>query len=113
LNLPRDSVESPFIFSTNRGRHYTPSSRAHHWNRVRCSAGLPEMTLYLATRHYFGWYALNVLQLEPHVIAEQLGHRNGGRLVVELYGHPDKARARRRIREAFDSARKSDAAADR
>jgi hypothetical protein len=62
------------------------------------------MTLYLATRHYFGWYALNVLDLEPHVIAAQLGHRDGGRLVVELYGHPDKARARRRIREAFDGA---------
>ena len=64
------------------------------------------MTLYLATRHYFGWYALNVLELEPHVIAEQLGHRDGGRLVVELYGHPDKARARRRIREAYDNAAK-------
>jgi len=104
LNLPRDYSESPFVFVTNRGHHYTPSSRTHHWNRVRCAAGFPDMTLYLATRHYFGWYALNVLGLEPHVIAEQLGHRDGGRLVVQLYGHPDKARARRRIREAFDSA---------
>jgi len=102
-NLPRDSVESPFVFITNRGHHYTPSSRHHHRNRVRCSVGLPDMTLDLATRHYFGSYALNVLELEPHVIAEQLGHRDGGRLVVELYGHPDKARARRRIREAFDT----------
>jgi integrase len=106
LNMPRAQVDSQFVFLTNCGHHYTPSSRTHHWNRVRCSAGLPEMTLYLATRHYFGWYALNVLELEPHVIAEQLGHRDGGRLVVELYGHPDKARARRRIREAFDGAGK-------
>lgn len=104
LGMPRDHNESPFVFVTNRGHHYTPSSRTHHWNRVRCAAGLPDMTLYLATRHYFGWYALNVLELEPHVIAEQLGHRDGGRLVVQLYGHPDKARARRRIREAFDGA---------
>ena len=59
--------------------------------------GLPEMTPYLATRHYFGWCALNVLELEPHVIAEQLGHCDEGGLVVELDGHPDKARARRRI----------------
>lgn len=36
--------------------------------------GLPEITLCLATRHYFGWCALDVLELEPHVIAEQLGH---------------------------------------
>ena len=102
LRMPRNLSDSPFVFLTNRGHHYTPSSRSHHWNRVRCFAGLPEMTLYLATRHYFGWYALNVLELEPHVIAEQLGHRDGGRLVVELYGHPDKSRARRRIKEAFD-----------
>ena len=106
MSMPHDHKESPFVFVTNRGHHYTPSSRTHHWNRVRCAVGLPDMTLYLATRHYFGWYALNVLGLEPHVIAEQLGHRDGGRLVVQLYGHPDKARARRRIREAFDGVGK-------
>ena len=61
------------------------------------------MTLYLATRHYFGWYALNVLGLEPYIIAEQLGHKDGGKLVIQLYGHPDKSRARHRIREAFES----------
>ncbi len=60
------------------------------------------MTLYLATRHHFGWYALNVLGLEPYVIAEQLGHKDGGKLVIQLYGHPDKGRARRLIREAYD-----------
>jgi hypothetical protein len=69
LNMPRDDNQSPFVFVTNRGHHYSPSSRTHHWNRVRCAARLPDMTLYLATRHYFGWYALNVLGVEPHVIA--------------------------------------------
>jgi hypothetical protein len=57
--------------------------------------------LYLATRHYFGWYALNVLELPPHVIALQLGHADGGGLVRKLYGHPDAIIARDRIREAF------------
>jgi hypothetical protein len=87
-----------------RGNHYRPTSRIHHWNRVRAGAGLGNTSLYLATRRYWGWYALNVLELEPHVIAEQLGHHDGGRLVVQLYGHPDKARARRKIREAHDRA---------
>ena len=31
----------------------------------------------------FAWYGLNVLGLPPHVIAEQLGHRDGGKLIVE------------------------------
>jgi hypothetical protein len=42
-----------------------------------------------------------VLGLDPAVIAEQLGHKDGGRLVEELYGHPDKRIRRSRLREAF------------
>ena len=56
--LPR---ESEFVFTTLRGTHYTPSSRVHHWNRVRCGAQLGDVRLYDATRHYFAWYGLNVL----------------------------------------------------
>jgi integrase len=104
VRMKRDRSESPFVFTTLRATHYTATSRIHHWNRVRAAAGLGGTTLYLATRHYWGWYALNVLELEPHVIAEQLGHRDGGKLVVQLYGHPDKSRARRKIREAHDQA---------
>jgi integrase len=100
LDLPR---ESDFAFTTLRGSHYRPSSRAHHWNRIRCSAGL-DGDLYLVTRHYFGWYAFNVLGLPDHVVALHLGHRDGGKLVRTLYGHPDEAIARDRVREAFRQA---------
>jgi hypothetical protein len=86
---------SATLYDALRGTHYTPSSRNHHWNRVRAAAGLGDMTLYLATRHYFGYYALNLLDLEPSVIAVQLGHRDGGRLVEELYGHRDKRKSLR------------------
>jgi integrase len=109
--MKRDDVDSPFVFITLRGHHYTPSTRTHHWNRVRAAAGLGKMTLYLATRHYFGWYAVNVLELPPHIVAEQLGHKDGGELVVQLYGHPDARLARRRIREAHDAAGREDAPA--
>jgi integrase len=101
LRLPR---ESEFVFTTLHGSHYRPSSRSHHWNRVRCSAGFGNVDLYTATRHYFGWYALNVLGLPPHVIALNFGHRDGGELVGKNYGHPDAALARERVREAFRSA---------
>lgn len=101
--LPRQLGAEAFVFTTIRGTHYTPSSRTHHWNRVRCGVGLPDMSLYLATRHYFGWYAVNELQLPPHVVAEQLGHKDGGELVTRLYGHPDAGRARQLIRQAHDS----------
>ena len=59
------------------------------------------MSLYLATRHFYGWYALNVLGFPPHVIALHLGHDDGGELVRNLYGHPDAAIARDLTREGF------------
>ena len=71
---------------------------------MRAAAGLGDMTLYLATRHYFSYYALNILDLEPSVIAVQLGHRDGGRLVEELYGHRDKRKSLAKIRRAFADA---------
>ena len=60
------------------------------------------MTLYVATRHYFGWYATNVLDLPAQDVAIQLGHKDGGKLVAQLYGHREEKLARRRIREAHD-----------
>jgi integrase len=101
LSLPH---ESEFVFTTLRGSHYRPSSRTHHWNRVRCTAELGDVEFYLATRHYFCWYACNVLRLTPEDAADQLGHRDGGKLVRELYGHLGGASARERIREAFEHA---------
>jgi integrase len=97
---PRDR-DAPWVFLTLRGHHYTPSTRSHHWNRVRCGAQLGDVRLYDATRHYFAWYGLNVLGLPPHVLAAQLGHRDGGKLIVDTYGHPDAAVARKRIRDAY------------
>ena len=106
IGMKRAADSDEFVFTTDRGTHYTPSARTHHWNRVRCSIGMPDLTLYLASRHFFASYSLNVLNLPPHVIAEQLGHKDGGKLIVQLYGHPDAKVARQQIREAWDGAAK-------
>ena len=99
LTLPPGTGDQ-WVFPTLRGRNFTPSTRAFHWQRVRCSVGLEDTALYLCTRHFFGWWALNIAEIKPERIALQLGHIDGGRLVRELYGHPDAAIARREIREA-------------
>ena len=65
--------------------------------------GLGNTALYEATRHYFAWYLLNVMEMPDHVVAVQLRHDDGGTLVRELYGHPDAAMARERIRAVFRS----------
>jgi len=71
---------------------------------VRCTAGLGNVDLYVASRHYFGWYAWNVLEPDARDIALHFGHQDGGELVRKLYGHPDAALARERVREAFRQA---------
>ena len=72
--------------------------------RLRCAAGFGNVDLYTATRHYFGWYAWNLLELDARDIALHFGHQDGGELVRKLYGHPDAELARERVREAFRQA---------
>ena len=95
LALPRD----PMGVHDAARHHYTASSRSHHWNRVRCAAGLGQMDLYTATRHYFAWYALNVLEVDQKWTALQLGHQDGGSSYSTARA-PDGGRAQK-IREAL------------
>jgi len=89
LGLPR---ENEFCFVSLCGEHWTPSSRAYHWKAVRAAAGW-DGSLYLATRHFAGWYMVNELEMPSEDVAIALGHRDGGNLVCRLYGHRDKGRA--------------------
>ncbi len=97
--------DAPWVFPTERGHHFTPSTRNHHWNRVRAAAGLGDMTLYLATRHYCAWRLYVVLGLPKEAVAAQLGHKDGGKLIEDLYGHPDTGLRLRAVREAYNAAR--------
>jgi integrase len=92
-----------FCFVTETGRHWRSTNREHHWKRVRDNTGYAK-SLYLSTRHFYGWYATNELQLDAEIVAIQLGHEDGGRLVKMLYGHRDRDRALDSIEAAFDRA---------
>jgi integrase len=94
------SREGEFCFVSLRGEHWTPSSRAYHWKAVRAAAGW-EGSLYLATRHFAGWYMVNELEMPSEDVAIALGHQDGGNLVRRLYGHRDKGRALDRIVDAY------------
>jgi integrase len=94
LDIPRESV---YVFTTLRRTHYTPNSRNHHWNRVR-----PEgFTLYQSTRHFAGWFMVNILGLDAAVVAHQLGHEDGGTLVERNYGHREKRRSLDAVKRAW------------
>jgi integrase len=105
------------IFRTRLGKPFRAGSLYSSWHPVRVAftAKLPvthDLRRRLAAdpkdwmdfyelRHYGASYMLNVLEIEPWVIAEQLRHKDGGKLVLRLYGHPDRRRAIDRIRRAF------------
>jgi integrase len=97
MSLP---VQGEFCFSPIRGEHWTASARAYHWKAVRAAAGW-EGSLYLATRHFAGWYMVNVLDLPSEDVAIALGHTDGGELVRRLYGHRDRDRALDRVTAAY------------
>jgi integrase len=98
LSLP---VEGEFCFAPIRGSHWTASARAYHWKAVRAAAGW-EGSLYLATRHFAGWYMVNLLELPSEDVAIALGHTDGGELVRKLYGHRDRERALDRVTAAYE-----------
>jgi integrase len=89
VSLP---IESEFCFAPIRGEHWTASARAYHWKAIKAAAGWGG-SLYLATRHFAGWYMVNVLELPSEDTAIALGHTDGGELVRRLYGHRDHDRA--------------------
>ncbi len=97
LALP---AEGEFCFAPIRGEHWTASARAYHWKAVRAAAGW-DGSLYLATRHFAGWYMVNELDLPSEDVAIALGHTDGGELVRKLYGHRDHERALDRVTAAY------------
>lgn len=116
LDKPR-RLGDDLIFRTKRGRQFRQGSLHRAWTSVRAAfmaelpphhhlharlARDPEDRLdFYELRHFGASYMLNDLELEPWVVAEQLRHTDGGVLVVQLYGHPSRREAIKRIRRAY------------
>jgi integrase len=107
------------VFETLKGEHWSTEARRGPWERLRTvflldplgdrfCAGKEQagetsrvpLTQYLATRHHFGWYAFNILDMDAAKVGECLGHKDGGKLVYDLYGHRDETKRRGQVREA-------------
>jgi hypothetical protein len=50
------------LLRPDKGDHWTAAARAYHWKAVNVAARW-EGSLYLARRHFAGWYMVNVLEL--------------------------------------------------
>lgn len=87
------------LFTTPRGARFTQGTLHYWFSPVRAAAGVPEMDFYML-RHFHAAHLLNTLRLPAQDVAAQLGHTDGGRLVMERYGHPSELLARDRIKQA-------------
>jgi integrase len=96
--VPR--VDVPLLFLTRRGRQFKKSSLLYYWNPVRAAFGRPGMDFY-ELRHFCATHLLE-LGVAHADVAVQLGHTDGGALVMSTYGHPSEDAARERLKRAYE-----------
>lgn len=90
----------PFVFHSPRGKPLAQGSLHYSWRVVRAAAGL-ERIRWHDLRHFAATQLLE-LGLDHFAVSVQLGHTDGGALVMERYGHPSEGAARRRLLAAFE-----------
>lgn len=100
-HLPRPTGV-PYVFTTRKGTAMSRGTLDRAWHLVRAAAHRPGMDFY-ELRHFCATYLLK-LGLTPDKIAVQLGHLDGGLLVMSTYMHPSEDEARDAIAEAFRKA---------
>lgn len=101
--MPR-RADSPYVFTTKTGRPFSKTSHNYYWSQLRAAAVKPDMDFY-ELRHFCATELLR-RGLRPADVAVQLGHTDGGILVMTTYGHP---RGRRRPRTRAPSLRRRQA----
>lgn len=88
------------LWPSQRGGPMTASRMHYYWDPVRRALHMPEMAFY-ELRHFCASFMLNDLELPAQDVAIQLGHTDGGVLVLQRYGHPNEELARERIARAY------------
>jgi integrase len=98
----------PFVFHSPRGNPLVQGSHHYAWRTVRAAsqlqiereaADLPNVRWH-DLRHFCATQLLE-LGLDHFAVSVQLGHEDGGALVMARYGHPSKDAARQRLLRAF------------
>lgn len=96
--MPR--ADSPYVFVSRQGRQFTKGILQRNFDKVRIAVGNPSLTPY----HLRHDCATNLLlrAVPEWAIAQQLGHSDNGKLVMQLYGHPQERDAQARIKAAYE-----------
>jgi integrase len=84
--LPLDR-STEWVFTGKRGGRLSQSGLAYYWRGIEGAFGRKVTPHEL--KHFAGHYLYVTLGLPDRVVAKQLAHTDGGKLVRELYGHGD------------------------
>jgi integrase len=98
----------PFVFHTLRGEPLQKGNHHYYWRAVRAASGIPQQRAasglpnvrWHDLRHFCATRLLE-MGLDHFAVSVQLGHEDGGALVMSRYGHPSKDAARERLLAAF------------
>ncbi len=97
---------SELVFHTPRGEPLSKSNLYYHWSQVRTAvdierrdSGAPPVRFH-DLRHFCATQLLE-RGLDHFAVSIQLGHTDGGALVMARYGHPSREAARARLLAAF------------
>ena len=88
----------PFVFHSPRGKPLIKGTHGWSWQKVKAAAHVE--TRWHDLRHFCATQLLE-LGLDHFAVSVQLGHTDGGALVMERYGHPSEDAAKRRLLAAF------------
>jgi integrase len=103
--------DSPFVFHTPRGEVLKKGNLYYNWNRARDNSGTSVDRIAAGVspirfhdlRHFCATRLLE-MGLDHFAVSVQLGHEDGGALVMSRYGHPSKDAARERLHRMFSDA---------
>ena len=102
--VPR-RVHQATVFTGKRGGVLTGPKLSAYWKPVRAAFGARHPDRHLEDPYELRHFGATIL-LEKGVshadVAVQMGHTDGGRLVMSTYGHPSEAAARARLKKAFE-----------
>lgn len=93
-------VDSPYLFHSTSGKRLSKSTLSYAFRVVRQRWGKRSKLELYELRHACATLLME-RGLPPHVVANQLGHTDGGALVQRLYGHPSERNMRDQVRMAF------------
>ena len=88
-----------YVFHAPRGGRLDQGSMFYAWREVRAAAGCREVRFH-DWRHFCATQLLE-MGLDHFAVSIQLGHTDGGALVMERYGHPSHNAARQRLLDLF------------